>query len=178
MLDEVRLAGQPLPVDDRVGHRLVEDDEAEVLTDELVGRPAEELDDSIGDEREPAVRVRPPDHVRRRLHDLPEARLRLLELALEALAVRHVPGDPVDADELPVVEVADDVDLERDLAPVGVAERDARVLDLVGCRDQRRVARRGERQGVLGNVVGERAPDRLPERPNRGSTSAASLTNV
>ena len=88
-----------------------------------------------------------------------------LELALEALAVRHVPGDPVDADELPVVEVADDVDLERDLAPVGVAERDPCVLDHVGCRDQRRVARRGEGQGMLGNVVGERAPDRLPDTP-------------
>ena len=64
----VRL-GQALPRGARELDRLLGHDEAEVLADELGGRVAEQGLGRVGEEREPALGVVAPDHVRRRLDE-------------------------------------------------------------------------------------------------------------
>ena len=61
--------------------------------------PAEERFRALGHEQEAAVGVAAVDDVRRRLDELAEARLRLLQLALEPVALAHVADRAVGADE-------------------------------------------------------------------------------
>ena len=74
-LDEVRVAAHGLErlAGDR--HRIGVGQEAEVLADDLLDRPAEERGARVGHEREDAVAVGTPDDVGRRLDQPAEARL-------------------------------------------------------------------------------------------------------
>ena len=71
--------------------------------DDLGRRPAEQRLGALGDEQEAALGVGAVDDVRRRLHELPEARLGLAQLAFEAVALAHVADRAVRARERAVL---------------------------------------------------------------------------
>ena len=78
----------------RRAHRLLGDDRREVHAGHLGGRPAEQVLGGVGEEREPALGVVAPDHVRRRLHEAAVVRLRRLH-PLEEVRVRQGDGGVV-----------------------------------------------------------------------------------
>ena len=93
--------------------------EAEVLADDPLDRPAEQRLGRVGHEREDALRVGAPDDVRRRLDEAAEARL-LLGDAREQVRVRQGDGGLV-GEALEQVQI---VGLERRAAStVEIGER-------------------------------------------------------
>ena len=78
----------------RRAHRLLGDDRREVHAGHLGGRPAEQVLGRVGEEREPAVGVVAPDHVRRRLHEAAVVGLGRLD-PLEEVRVRQGDGGVV-----------------------------------------------------------------------------------
>ena len=107
-------------VRDRLREGLLGRELREGHADDLGRGPAEERLGAFGHEREPALGVGPIDHVGCGLDELSEARLRLLELSFQAIALAHVADRAVRAGEgARVVEPRRGHELGRDRFAVG-----------------------------------------------------------
>ena len=93
--------------------------------DHLGGRQPEQALGALGDEQEAAIRVAAVDDVRRRLDQLPEARLGFLEVALEAIAVAHIADRAIGPDKpTGIVEQRGGDELGGDRRPVAAEQVD------------------------------------------------------
>ena len=145
----------------RLGQRLRSGHVAEGHPDQLGRRPPEQPFGALGHEQEATLGVAPVDDVRRRLDQLPEAGLGLVQLALEPLPLGDVAGHAVDRRQAAVLEAADNVDLERDGRAVATHELDPRGVNRRRVGDQL-----GEARGRRGLAAGRHELAEMP--PDRG----------
>ena len=136
-----------------------------MLADDVRRAVPEQALDGIRQEREAALGVGREHDVRRVLDEEPVALLRLAELALEAEPLGDVAGDAVDADQLAVLDLAQDVDLELARCARPVEEVHADGVDRRRIGEDRLVA--GGRRGLPArrDALEERAPQAALQIP-------------
>ena len=143
-----------------------------MLAEHVSGRVSGNALDGVGQERELALAIGREDDVRGVLDEIAEALLGLAQLAFQAQPLGDVAGDTVDADDLALLDLGEDVDLERSRDALTVEEVHADRVDGGGVVDDGLVApcRGGLPAGR--DLLEERAAEaclQVPAEHRRGS---------